>query len=265
MLADIPLMAEVLIIIILGLALGSFATALIHRIPRGISWIVPTKDKSGVRSACPSCGHVLGVLDLIPLFSWAFTKGRCRYCKAAISKRYPVTELIVLCLCLVTYAVYGFSINTAIIILMLPFLTGLLMIDLEHMILPNQLVLIIAILGVVFAALNVFQGSLTAQTFLLMHVFGGLIYTAFAWGLGAIMSKLLKKEALGFGDVKFFGCAGIWLGLPLFAAFCACAGIFGATMGISWQKIKKQENFPFGPALIASFYVLLMLQGSHFV
>lgn len=70
----------------LGACLGSFITALMHRLPRRLNW---TTD----RSRCPECGHVLGIVDLVPILSWVFLRGRCRYCATRISKRYPLIEI----------------------------------------------------------------------------------------------------------------------------------------------------------------------------
>ncbi len=69
-----------------GLCLGSFMTALVYRLPRGLNW---TTD----RSRCPSCGHALGVPDLVPVFSWLALRGRCRHCRTPIPARYPLIEL----------------------------------------------------------------------------------------------------------------------------------------------------------------------------
>lgn len=69
-----------------GLIIGSFATALVYRLPRGLDWV-------SARSRCPSCGHVLGVPDLVPVFSWLFLRGRCRHCGTKIPARYPLIEL----------------------------------------------------------------------------------------------------------------------------------------------------------------------------
>src|SRR5215471_3032413 len=69
-----------------GLVFGSAVTAIAYRVPRDLSWVRG-------RSACPSCGHVLGARDLVPVLSWVSTHGRCRYCHARIGWRYPLTEL----------------------------------------------------------------------------------------------------------------------------------------------------------------------------
>lgn len=79
---------------IMGLNLGSFASAVFYRACRGESWIFNRNRRGAARSECPQCGHRLGVLDLIPLFSWLFLRGRCRYCHAAIGRIYPMLELV---------------------------------------------------------------------------------------------------------------------------------------------------------------------------
>jgi prepilin signal peptidase PulO-like enzyme (type II secretory pathway) len=70
----------------LGLIFGSFLTAVTYRVPRGLDWV-------SARSKCTACGHALGVLDLIPVFSWLFLRGKCRHCGVKISARYPLIEL----------------------------------------------------------------------------------------------------------------------------------------------------------------------------
>lgn len=81
-----------------GLLLGSFTTAIIYRVPKNISYI--KTDNSAARSNCTDCGHILSFIDLIPLFSWCFNGGKCRYCKKAISAFYPLTETIIMVLSL---------------------------------------------------------------------------------------------------------------------------------------------------------------------
>src|SRR5687768_46475 len=92
----------------IGLALGSFASALSWRIPRGISWIA--SNGKSEHSACPACCHRLSCRDLIPLFSWLMLKGRCRYCQTPIGICYPLIELSTMVGCLAIYAIYGFTV-----------------------------------------------------------------------------------------------------------------------------------------------------------
>jgi len=70
---------------------------------------------------------------------------------------------------------------------------------------------------------------------------------------------------LGLGDVKFFAVAGLWLGWEALPDFCVVSGLTGLVLGIIWKKITGQPSFPFGPALIFSFYLLFLMGGSLFV
>ena len=86
----------------------------------------------------------------------------------------------------------------------------------------------------------------------------GLVYAFVAWLLSVIMRFLLKKEALGFGDVKFFGVAGTGLGFQSFSVFLIASGLLGVAFALIWRAVKKQKYFPFGPSIIAAFYLLLV-------
>lgn len=241
----------VLLSILIGLCLGSFATAMTWRIPRGKSWIA-TKGKAE-HSACPSCGHRLGFLDLIPFFSWAALRGRCRYCRAPIGRRYPAIELLTLALCVGINLVYGITIPGLIMMLAMPFLVALVAIDLEHMILPNQLNLILWALGCAYICTTQNGGEGLQQALI-----SSLVYAVLSFVTGWAVSKVLKKDAMGFGDVKFFAVAGLWLGLQALPAFLMLAGVSGVVMGLFWRIIWKKERFPFGPALIVSFLICLI-------
>ena len=95
---------------VVGICLGSFATALIWRVPRHIPWIYSKEDKNAVRSICPSCNTILGPLDLIPVFSWMFLKGKCRHCHTSISPIYPLTEVACGCVGATVFIVFGVSV-----------------------------------------------------------------------------------------------------------------------------------------------------------
>lgn len=229
--------------VLLGLVFGSFASAMTYRIPRHVSWV-------SQRSACPSCGHALGFPDLIPLFSWVFLRGRCRHCRAAIGWRYPAIELATLALCLLVFGFYGFSWAALVLMAAMPFLVALAAIDLEYMILPDQLNIILGALGLVFVAVS-------GQP-VLYAVLAGVFYAGLVFAVGWVLTKILKKDALGFGDVKFFAAAGIWLGIALLPVFLILSGVFGVGIGIVWKYILKKDIFPFGPALIASLVACMV-------
>ncbi len=247
---------EIFIVVFIALVLGSFSTALIHRVPRGISW-------GAVRSVCINCGAKLGFLSLVPVFSWCFLKGRCRYCHRKISFLYPAIELSFVSLSLIAYFALGFNFELFFIIFSLAFLFPLFVIDIKYMRLPNILVLLLFILGLIRLGLNIYYKEIyISSSFLSYYIFdylgGAFIYTVFAWGIGALFTKILKREALGLGDVKFFGAAGIWIGLSNFSYFLIISGIIAVFFSLIWRFIAKSQVFPFGPALIMSLYIILL-------
>ncbi|MDB2682948.1 prepilin peptidase [Alphaproteobacteria bacterium] len=266
---DLPLYLQFVIISFVGLILGSFATALTYRIPRNIPWAFNTKkgQESAYHSSCPNCKTPLTPLDLVPFFSWLFLGGKCRHCAEKITTIYPAVELGVLLMCLASLAVWGFTLPLLWIVLASPFLMSLMAIDIEKMILPNQLVLIVFILGLLNHLSSYFLGQRQLDDFLINYALGALLYGGFSWFLGWAVSKVLKKEAMGFGDVKFFAATGMWLGIESLANFCLLSGVLGIMASLIWKIFVsthlKSSVFPFGPALILSFFILFHLDGSH--
>ena len=261
LLETLPFPAIAAFTILIGLILGSFASAMSHRIPHGESWW--GRAGATARSKCTSCDMPLKPKDLIPLVSWIINKGKCAHCKASISKRYPIIELASALICLMTLIIHGISIQTAFIIAVTPFMLAHFVIDLDHKILPDQLNIITAAIGLLFIGS---QGFLNQDYIpVLNHLGAAFIYAFTAFVLGKTMSIILKKDALGFGDVKFFAVAGLWLGLTALPTFMVISGIAGVAFGIAWQTIKKDPVFPFGPALIISFFITLMIDASFFL
>lgn len=249
----LPAPLEIFFVSILGLMLGSFATALSYRGERGLAWY-----GSDNRSFCPHCRKTMSFQDLVPLFSWLFLKGRCRRCHRPISLFYPATELAVMALCLLYYFIYGLSSPELIfpIFFALPFMWALAVIDLRTKTLPDSLVLAVAVLGAIRLFFAVLDSALPLAL-LINSLSGALIFGGVAWGAGALTGRLTGRAALGFGDVKFFAVSGLWLGLTDLAMFCIVAGTAGVVLGLVWRKLTGEDRFPFGPAIIFSFCVLL--------
>jgi leader peptidase (prepilin peptidase)/N-methyltransferase len=245
----LPVGLEVFFIVLLGLCLGSFATALSWRIPRGVSIIKKH------RSSCPSCRRDLTVLDLVPFFSWVFLRGACRYCGNKIGWRYPAIELSTVLLCLVFYVYFGFSFAALPYIFSAPILVSMMDIDFQHKILPDSLNLALLVLG--FFRMDLDWTNAMA---------GMALYGLGSFALRYVFLKIKKREAMGLGDVKFFAVAGFWLGADpeLLAAFLFLAGVFGVVIALFWKKLKKEAEFPFGPALITAFTLCLLSYSDEF-
>lgn len=243
--------------IFLGLCLGSFATAITVRELAGKPWLLPAKGSDAAqtyRSACPSCGHKLGVLDLFPILSWLFLRGRCRYCQQPISRLYPLLELGVLSAAILIYVCVGWSISAWFMFAALPFLAALIVIDFQKMILPNILVGTVFVIGLFYALYTDLHLGVPLPAF--EGLMAALVYGGFVALLAFVVGKVLKKEALGGGDVKFFAVAGMWLGLEAFPVYCMLSGVMGVVLGAVWKMATGRAVFPFGPALIIALYCL---------
>jgi leader peptidase (prepilin peptidase)/N-methyltransferase len=250
--------------VFLGLILGSFATALCYRLPRGIS-IAAVK-----RSRCPACRKTLGVPDLVPLLSWIFLMGRCRHCRARIGWRYPLIELATLLLCLVFYALYGLNAGSLLIFALAPLLVSILSIDLQHKIIPDSLNISILLTGVAVLFVN----ALTAGSpldFILTRG-AGAAGGALLYGLGSLLLRqvmmfVMRREPMGIGDVKFCAVAGFFLGLNAAAAalFMIASGFSGIVAALLWKKRTGEAEAPFGPSLVIAFIAALCLYAPGFV
>lgn len=249
-------------VIITGLSLGSFAGCAIYREPLERPWLFAFGGNEK-RSACMSCGIRLTALDLVPVVSWLCSRGKCRHCGAAVSRLYPVVEILTSALMVLALYVLGWGADMFFFCAVIWALTALLVIDIRHMLLPNTLVAIVFIGGVMFQLFRCYvSGEITQDLLLREYALAALIYPFFIWLISFVMEKAMKKEVMGMGDVKFFAAAGIWLGLTHFAPFCFFAGIVGILFGIIWRIFIKEAYFPFGPALIVVFYILFLMKQS---
>jgi prepilin signal peptidase PulO-like enzyme (type II secretory pathway) len=226
-----------------GLVFGSFVTLATHRLPKD-------EDIFYKRSQCGKCEHVLGILDLFPLFSWLVLGGKCRYCRVPISARYPCIELVQMALFAVVYGIYGATGDAVILMLLSVCILTAIIIDFEHYILPDGLNISMGILAVVYQWLH---GAAWEQ-FIIMP----FASVALGLTLRAVVSKMKQQEALGLGDVKFLFVAGLFLSPELFITFLFLAGVIGIVTAVLWRLLGKGDVFPFGPALCVSLFLCLL-------
>ena len=227
-----------------GAVMGSFLNCVAWRIAHEEKWWTG-------RSHCPSCGHALGLPDLVPLLSWLLLRGKCRHCGAKIPVRYFLTELFyALCTVLVLLR-FDLSVLALRNYVFVCCLFCLALVDLEIFIIPDGCLLIAA--GAWVAALPFVGWSwgYVWPRLLAALVFGGGILL-----LSLLMDKLLHKESLGGGDVKLFAVVGLYLGLgsTLLAVLLSC--VLGLLLGL--VRRGEDQHIPFGPAIsLAAFLVLL--------
>jgi leader peptidase (prepilin peptidase)/N-methyltransferase len=228
------MVAVALIAFLAGLAVGSFATAVAHRVPRGIS-------VAFARSECPACGVQIAAHDNVPVFSWLLLRGRARCCGARISPRYPLTELAVGALFVATVLVYRHdAAEAAIGLVFVAMLAIVTLTDLERRIIPNK-VLIAGVFLCLAIAVPTDPAGVPER----------LIAAAAAGGLFFLVA-LAYPAGMGLGDVKLAATMGLFLGRAVAPAVLA-ALLMGSLVGVvliaRYGPRARKMAIPFGPFL----------------
>jgi leader peptidase (prepilin peptidase) / N-methyltransferase len=217
-----------------GLIVGSFVTVVAHRVPRGESIVGP-------RSRCPACGAQIAAYDNVPVLSWALLRGRARCCGAAISPRYPLTELTLGALYAATVLVlWDDPAQVALGLVFVTTLTAITLTDLEQRIIPNKILIVAAVLGVAIAAIGD-PGSLPERA-IAAAAAGGLLFLA----------ALAYPRGMGMGDVKLAAVMGLFLGRnvgPAILVALLAGSLVGLAMIARHGAAARKRAIPFGPFL----------------
>ncbi len=232
---------------VIGLVIGSFLNVCIYRLPRGESLVWPG-------SHCPSCGKRLKALELIPIFSYLALKGRCSECGFRISPRYPVVEAVTGLAFFWSAATAESPLNLANSILFFSGLIVVFFVDIDHWIIPDQVVIPLGLAGLLIAGI---QGWGVLKDHALA---AGIGFFGF-WAIAIMGTFLLKKEAMGGGDVKLAAMMGAFLGTELLLAGLFIGFLIGglvsfALIAVKGKKIKDQ--IPFGPMLAAGGMIAMV-------
>ncbi|MGB8657411.1 MAG: prepilin peptidase [Candidatus Zixiibacteriota bacterium] len=238
-----------ILIVLTGLALGSFLNVCIYRIPQKKSLLFPN-------SFCPKCGTGIRFRDNIPLLSYLLLGGRCRKCKQKISLQYPLVEFTTSALLVSAYLRFGLSWDFAAKSILILVLMAAFFIDLKHRIIPDVLTLPGVIVGFLLSFLVKFPsvpGSLLG-----ILVGGGMFY------LAAVLGELIfKKESMGGGDIKLAMMLGAFLGWRNILLVLLLSAFLGSLVGVIALlfsgEVKRTRTIPFGPflalgAVIAIFF-----------
>jgi leader peptidase (prepilin peptidase)/N-methyltransferase len=217
-----------------GLIVGSFVTVVAHRVPRGESIVGP-------RSRCPACGAQIAAYDNLPVLSWTLLRGRARCCGAAISPRYPLTELCLGALYAATVLVlWGDGVEIALGLVFVTTLLAVTLTDLEQRIIPNKILLVAVVLGAAIAALGD-PGSLPERA-IAAAAAGGLLFLA----------VLAYPRGMGLGDVKLAAVMGLFLGrnvAPAILVALLAGSLVGLAMIAREGAAARKKAIPFGPFL----------------
>ena len=254
---------------VLGLLVGSFLNVVIYRIPKMMqresdNYVAeesgqepPHTDRFNLfvpRSACPHCGHRISALENIPVLSYLILGGQCRECKARISLRYPVVEL--LSGLLAAFIVWRFGsgwagLSAVVFAWLLIAMTG---IDLDTQLLPDDLTFPLLWLGLLVNIKGTFAPLSTA-------VIGAVAGYLALWSVYWLFKLTTGKEGMGYGDFKLLAALGAWLGWKMIPAIILISSVVGAAVGIGlmvFARHGRNKPIPFGPYLAAAGLIALL-------
>ena len=215
-----------------GACVGSFLNVVIARVPAGESVVHPG-------SSCPRCKKPIVWYDNLPVLSWLLLRGRCRGCALPISLRYPVVELLGGGLGWLAWRRHGFTAAALAEFTFTALLLALAAIDLDTWLLPHRLTWALIALGLGAAVLGLAPAT---------SIDSASLGVAIGFGSFALVSlvgeKLLKKEALGFGDVFLLGGLGAWLGVSALLPVVLLASVQGSLVGVALILIGRSQPGP---------------------
>ena len=234
----------VVVAALLGAVMGSFLNCVAWRIAHEEPWWKG-------RSHCPSCGHPLGLPDLVPILSWLFLRGKCRHCGAKVPARYFLTECFFALVTVLVLLRFDLSVLCLRNYVFVCCLFCLALVDLEVYLIPDGCLIVSAAVWLVTLPFVGWSWTYVWQHLLAALLFGGGILL-----LSLLMDRLLKKESLGGGDVKLFAVMGLYLGLApsLLAVILSC--VLGLLLGL--VKRNEERHIPFGPAISLATAIVLL-------
>ena len=256
----------------LGLVVGSFLNVVIYRLP-----VMIARDEKNYcselleagtaeadaepfdliqpNSRCPHCNHAIRPWENIPVISYIFLRGRCSKCSTGISLRYPLIELSSGLLALLLgwqFQVAGMALLGALLFTWA--LIALTMIDVDHMLLPDDITLPLIWLGLLFNIGGTFVPLQDA-------VIGAIAGYASLWAVYWIFKLATGKEGMGYGDFKLLAALGAWLGWQALPLIILLSSLVGAVLGILvmlLQRRGKDIPIPFGPYLAIAGWIALI-------
>ena len=263
-------LAFVLCTLLVGLLIGSFLNVVVYRLPKMLlrDWQAQAReilelpaeaDKQTFNlilpnSSCPHCAHEIKPWENIPIFSWLFLRGKCSACKAPISTRYPLVELT--CGLLSAYVAwhFGFTWQTGSMLLLTWGLLAMSLIDADHQLLPDALVLPLLWLGLIVNQFGLFASPADA-------LWGAIAGYLSLWSVYWLFKLVTGKEGMGYGDFKLLAMLGAWGGWQILPLTILLSSLVGAVLGVIMLRLRNAETstpIPFGPYLAIAGWIALL-------
>lgn len=263
---------NLLLVIVISLCIGSFLNVIIYRYPLMLfaSWrqeayeYLELTDKQPhkainlclPRSHCPKCQQQIRIIDNIPILSFIINKRRCHFCHQPISWRYPMIELASMLISIGLYYQFGLSLAFYASCLYSYGLIVLFMIDADHQLLPDTIVISLLWLGLLVNSQSLF-------THLNDAVFGAAMGYSMLWVIAKLYHIVRKREGMGHGDFKMLAMIGAWSGLtaiPLSLLIACILSIIVNGVLMVCKRIHLQQATPFGPYLAVAALMILLWQ-----
>ena len=263
-------LAFVLCALLIGLLVGSFLNVVIYRLPKMMQrdWReqareileLPAETQTATfnlvlpNSSCPHCAHEIKPWENIPVISYLFLRGKCSSCKASISLRYPLVELT--CGLLSAYIAwhFGFTWQAGAMLVLTWGLLAMSLIDADHQLLPDSLVLPLLWLGLIANSFGLFTSLEDA-------LWGAIAGYLSLWSVYWLFKLVTGKEGMGYGDFKLLAMLGAWGGWQVLPLTILLSSLVGAVLGLIMLRLRNAETstpIPFGPYLAIAGWIALL-------
>ncbi|WP_095055851.1 A24 family peptidase [Pseudomonas sp. Irchel s3b2] len=258
---------------VIGLLIGSFLNVVVWRLPKMLEreWRLQAHDVLDLppeapgpvynlilpHSECPHCGHRIRAWENIPVLSYLFLRGRCSSCATPISKRYPLTELACGVLSAFVAWHFGFGWQACMVLVLSWGLLAMSLIDAEHQLLPDVLVLPLIWLGLIVNSFGLFVS--------LHDAFWGAVAGYMAlWTVFWLFKLITGKDGIGYGDFKLLAMLGAWGGWQILPLTILLSSLLGAIIGVILLRLRDAKTstpLPFGPYLAIAGWIALLWGG----
>jgi len=263
-------LAFTLTVAILGLLMGSFLNVVVYRLPKMMmrDWRnqarevleMPEASSDGAfnlilpNSRCPHCNHEIKPWENIPLLSWLLLRGKCSACKQPISVRYPLVELACALLSALIAWHYGVSWETLAMLVLTWGLLAMSLIDADHQLLPDTLVLPLLWLGLILNSFGLFASLSDA-------LWGAVMGYMSLWLVFWLFKLITGKDGMGYGDFKLLAMLGAWGGWQILPLTILLSSLVGAVLGMIMLRVQRNslsQPIPFGPYLALAGWIALI-------
>ena len=266
------------VVFLFALLIGSFLNVVIYRLPVMMDrdWRAQCKalfespaaeapngrfDLMAPRSRCPGCGNLITAMRNIPVLSYLALRGKCANCKDPISARYPIIETTTALLTAIVAWQFGIGWEALMGILLTVFLVPITMIDFDHQLIPDSIVLPLMWIGL---AMSLFAPVADAGTLFISSfdaIVGAIAGYLSLWSVYHLFKLATGKEGMGYGDFKLLAALGAWLGWQQLPLIIMMSAVVGAIVGISlilFRGRDSQKPIPFGPYLATAGWIAML-------